>query len=133
MLVFASAFSTAAGEDHSPAVIENLFAAPLPAATNALPVTLPALQVQAYRIESDTVLPPAGIGMLSNYTGRVDMARVRQGLDKLQALYRRSGHPAVTVTLPEQTLTNGLVMVKIIQSGAETESDPGARKQKTHD
>ena len=29
--------------------------------------------------------------MLSNYTGKVDLTRVREGLDKLQSLYRQSG------------------------------------------
>ena len=64
--------------------------------------------------------------MLSNYTGKVDVTRVREGLDKLQSLYRDSGHPGITVTLPEQKFTNGLVRIKIVEAGAETESDLAA-------
>jgi hypothetical protein len=77
----------------SPAVIEDLFAAPVPAVTNTPPKLLPALDVQTYRIEGNTVLPPEEFGMLSNYTGKVDVSHVREGLDKLQSLYRESGHP----------------------------------------
>jgi hemolysin activation/secretion protein len=126
MFLFAKIISGLAEETHPPAVIEDLFAAPLPAATNALPKLVPALDVKAYRIEGNTVLAPQAFGMLSNYTGKMDVTRVREGLDKLQSLYRESGHAGITVTLPEQKFTNGLVRVKIVQAGAETGSDLAA-------
>ena len=46
MLVFAKVFSGLAEETNSPAVIEDLFAAPLPAVTDVPPKLLPALDVQ---------------------------------------------------------------------------------------
>jgi len=116
MLVFAKVFNGPAEETNSSAVIEDLFAAPLPAVANAPPRLLPALDVHAYRIEGNTVLPPAAFGMLSNYTGKVDLTRVREGLDKVQSLYRDSGHPEVRVALPEQKFTNGLVRVEIVET-----------------
>jgi hemolysin activation/secretion protein len=126
MLVFANIFNGQAEETNSPAVIEDLFAAPVPAVTNTPPKLLPALDVQTYRIEGNTVLPPQEFGMLSNYTGKVDVSHVREGLDKLQSLYRESGHAGITVTLPEQKITNGLVRIKIVETGAETECDLAA-------
>ena len=116
----------AAETDSSPAVIEDLFAAPVPAVTNAPPKLLPALDVHTYRIEGNTVLAPQAFGMLSNYTGRVDAARVRAGLDKLQSLYRAAGRPDVSVALPEQKFTNGLVRIKIVETNATAASTLGA-------
>jgi hemolysin activation/secretion protein len=126
MLVFAKVFSGLAEETNSPAVIEDLFAAPLPAVTDAPPKLLPALDVHTYRIEGNTVLSPEEFGMLSNFTGKVDVTRVREGLDKLQSLYRDSGHPDVSVALPEQKFTNGLVRIKIVETNTVAESDLAA-------
>ncbi len=126
MLVFAKVFNGLAEDTNSRAVIEDLFAAPLPVSTSASSKLLSALDVHTYRIEGNTILAPQEFGMLSNYTGKVDVTRVREGLDKLQSLYRDSGHPGITVTLPEQKFTNGLVRVKIVEAGAETESDLAA-------
>ena len=78
--------------------------------------------------------------MLSNYTGKVDLRRVREGLDHLQAVYRQSGFSNVNVTLPEQKFTNGLVRIKIVRNQCrcgirfgrgDHKSFPRARKQKT--
>jgi hemolysin activation/secretion protein len=122
MLVFAKNFNGLAEETNPPAVIEDLFAAPLPAVTDAPPKLLPALDVHTYRIEGNTVLPPQEFGMLSNYTGKVHAARVREGLDKLQSHYHDLGFSNVSVTLPEQRFTNGLVRVKIVETNTVAES-----------
>jgi hypothetical protein len=61
------------------------------------------------------VLPPEKFGLLSNYTGRVEFARVREGLGKLQLLYRDLGFATISVTLPRQKLTNGTVRVKVVE------------------
>src|SRR5580692_11335975 len=121
MLVFAKIFNGMAEETNSPAVIENLFAEPL--ATNTPVRLLPALDVRVYRIEGNTVLSPEQFGMLSNYTGKVDSARVREGLEKLQEHYGELGFPNVDVTLPEQKITNGLVRIQI------TEDDTGTNDE----
>jgi hemolysin activation/secretion protein len=111
----------AAAETNSSAVIEDLFAAPL--ATNAPVKLLPALDVRTYRIEGNTVLSPQEFGMLSNYTGNVDFTRVREGLDRLQGRYDELGFSNVTVTVPEQKFTNGLVRLQVLEDAATTNSE----------
>ncbi|HVU26216.1 MAG TPA: POTRA domain-containing protein [Verrucomicrobiae bacterium] len=122
MLLFAKIFVGAAEETNSSAIVENLFAEPFPT-TNAAVKLLPALDVRSYRIEGNSILPPRDFGMLSNFTGQVDLPRVREGLDKLQAHYRNLGFSNVTVTLPEQKITNSTVRVKIIESETEIASE----------
>jgi hemolysin activation/secretion protein len=77
----------------------------------------PAFAVRAYEVEGNTVLPKNMIdGILTNYTGpSVDVARVKQGLGELQLLYRNLGFATVSVTLPQQRLTNGVVHVKVVE------------------
>jgi len=55
-------------------------------------------------------------GVLTNYTGKaVDVQRLRKGLGELQLLYRNLGYSTVSVTLPQQHLTNGVVHVKVVE------------------
>ena len=104
-----------AEDANPPAVIENLFAAPMPVVTNA-PLKGPPFDVRGYLIEGNySVLPPEKFTMLSHYTGNVDFARVREGLGALQLLYRDLGFVTISVTLPKQKLTNGIVKVKVIE------------------
>ena len=88
-----------------------------PAATNA-PASAQAkgLDVTGYHIEGNTVLPPENFGVLSNYTGtNLDFPRLREGLVKLQMRYHDLGYPTISVTLPPQKLTNGVVQVKVVE------------------
>jgi hemolysin activation/secretion protein len=117
MLVFANIFKSVAEETNAPAVIENLFAAPLPAPTNPPPNLLPVLDVRAYDIEGRILLPPSDFAVLSNYTGKVTVAGVHDGLEKLQSLYRDNGFTDVAVTLPQQELTNGIVKIVVVDPG----------------
>ncbi len=75
----------------------------------------PTFAVRGYLVEGNTVLPPGKFGLLSNYCGRVEFARVREGLGKLQLLYRQLGFATISVTLPQQKLTNGIVRVKVVE------------------
>ena len=117
MLALANIFKSVAAETNSPAVIEDLFAAPLPAATNPPPALVPTLNVRAYVIHGDTLLPAQEFSVLSNYTGTVDSKRVHEGLDKLQSLYRDAGLTGVAVTLPDQKFTDGIVQVNVVEPG----------------
>jgi hemolysin activation/secretion protein len=83
--------------------------------TNTPAHPAPTFEVRSYLIEGNTVLPPEKFGPLSNYTGRVEFARVREGLGKLQLLYRELGFSTISVTLPRQKLTNGIVRVKVVE------------------
>jgi hemolysin activation/secretion protein len=74
------------------------------------------LNVTGYHIDGNTVLPPREFGMLSNYTGtNLDFPRLREGLVKLQMRYHDLGYPTISVTLPPQKLTNGIVKVKVVE------------------
>lgn len=123
LLAFAKIFNGRAEEANSTAVVEDLFAAPLPVVTGPPPKLLSSLDVRAYRIEGNTALPPETFSVLSNYTGKVDLSRVRQGLDKLQSIYNSSGFSNVSVTLPEQKFTNGLVRIQIVETNSAVETD----------
>ena len=85
------------------------------AAANTPPSSAPKFDVRAYLVEGNTVLPPEDFGMLSNYTGTVDFARIREGLGKLQLHYRELGFATIGVTLPQQKITNGVIRVKIVE------------------
>ena len=74
-------------------------------------------EVRGYQVEGNTLLPQAKIdAVLAHYTGpAVDVPRLTQGLGDLQLLYRRLGFATVSVTLPQQQLTNGIVHVRVIE------------------
>jgi hemolysin activation/secretion protein len=115
MVTAAKIFNGVAEETNSPAVVENLFAAPLPAATNAPPKVLPSLDAHKFLIEGNTALPVEKFNLLTNYLGQLDIERLHEGLDKLQSLYRDLGFSNVSVTLPEQKFTNGTIRVQIVE------------------
>ena len=54
------------------------------AETNAPAGSVPKFEVRAYHLEGDTALLPEPAGVISNYTGQVDLARLHEGLDQLQ-------------------------------------------------
>jgi hemolysin activation/secretion protein len=87
--------------------ITNLFLVPQPKKGT--------FEVRGYRIDGNSVLPPEEFGMLSNYTGQIDFAQLREGLGNLQLRYRELGFATVSVTLPRQKLTNGIVRVKVVE------------------
>lgn len=86
--------------------------APGQVATNA-----PAFEVRRYAVEGNTLLSPAVIDkVLHDYTGpAIDLDKIRQGLTELQLAYRGRGYPTVSVTLPQQQLTNGVVKVRVVE------------------
>lgn len=84
------------------------------AQTNA-PLSPPKLEVRSYQFEGETIFPPDKLSAaLVNYTGAVELRQIQAGLVKLQQFYRQTGHTNLSVTLPQQNLSNGIVRVKII-------------------
>ena len=74
------------------------------------------INIAAYRIEGNTVLTPDNFGMLSNYTGtNISFPRLREGLGLLQLRYRALGFPTISITLPPQKPTNGVIRVKVVE------------------
>ena len=92
-----------------------------PAATGAAPGTnAPGRRifvVRGFEVEGNTLLPPKKIAaVLTNYVSpTMDLPRLSQGLGELQLLYRHLGFATVSITLPQQKLTNGIVKVKVVE------------------
>jgi hypothetical protein len=87
--------------------------------TNAAPAQ-PGFRVTGYHLDGNTVLPPEKTAFLTNFTGpSVTFSRLREGLGQLQLLYRSLGFATISVTLPQQKLTNGIVEVKVIEGKLE--------------
>ena len=76
----------------------------------------PGLNIRAYAVDGNTVMPPKFFDVLTNYTGtNVSFAQLREGLGKIQLRYHELGFPTISVTLPQQKLTNGIVHIKVVE------------------
>jgi hemolysin activation/secretion protein len=75
----------------------------------------PTFQVQAYQIDGETFLPPEKLSSaLTNYTGTVDMAQISMAAKKLQEVFHQAGYTNISVVIPPQRLTNGIVHLKAV-------------------
>ncbi len=91
-------------------------ARPATAANRAAAKPPATLTIKTYRIEGNTVLPPQDFGVLSNYTGtNITVPHLIEGLGKVQLRYRELGFSTISVKLPVQRITNGLVRVKVVE------------------
>ena len=76
----------------------------------------PTMEIGTFDIQGNTVLPPEQFRFLTNYTGHaVTFSRLREGLVQLQLRYHELGYPTISVTLPPQKITNGVVHVKVVE------------------
>lgn len=97
-------------------VVEGDLARPTRTGSTNSPPPAPTLSILRYDIEGNTVLPTNKFDFLTNYAGpAVTFARLREGLGKLQLLYRDLGFATISITLPQQKLTNGVVRVRVIE------------------
>ena len=72
--------------------------------------------LKSFVVEGNTVFPPELFASLTNYLGtNMDFVRLREGLGKLQLRYHELGYPTISVTLPPQKLTNGVLHIKIVE------------------
>ena len=91
------------------------------AATNASAVTRtntgPHFAVRAYEIYGDTLLTTETLmSVLVKYTGtNVTLADIKQAASELLLEYRSRGYPTVSVTIPQQQITNGMVKIRVFQ------------------
>ena len=90
--------------------------------TNAAPVAAAAaaktkLAVHGYEVLGNTLLPASVVkACTADFTGdAVDFQTLRQALSSLQLAYRGRGFATVSVTLPQQTLTNGIVRIQVTE------------------
>ena len=80
-------------------------------------VTGSKFEVQSYRFEGNTVLPVEQLSAVlagQLHFGNIDLNRLHAGLDNLQEFYRLNDITNVSVFLPPQSITNGIVRVQII-------------------
>ena len=98
-----------------------VLAAAGPPATNA-PAAVqtnaePRLSVIAYEIHGDTLLPENTLmSIFAKRTGtNVALSEIKQAASDLQMEYRSRGYPTVLVTIPPQTITNGMVKIRVFQ------------------
>jgi hemolysin activation/secretion protein len=73
-----------------------------------------------YHLDGNTVLPPEKLNFLTNYTGAVTWPQINKGLGELQLLYRNLGYATISVTLPQQSITNGVLEVKVFEGKLES-------------
>ncbi len=84
----------------------------------------PHFTVTSYHIEGNTTLAPAGIAdVLTNvpsaFGTNVTFDDIRAALGDLQMAYRERGYATVSVSLPQQKLTNGVVRVQVTEGRIE--------------
>lgn len=87
-----------------------------PANTNA-PARTPRFAVQRYDVTGNSLLPTNVVAsVLQPFTGdAIDFETVRKGLAALQLEYRTRGFATVSLNLPPQQLTNGVVRVEVLE------------------
>jgi hemolysin activation/secretion protein len=77
----------------------------------------PKFVVRAYEITGDTLLSTNTLmGIFGKRVGtNVTIADITQGASDLQSEYRARGYPTVSVTIPQQQLTNGIVKIRVFE------------------
>lgn len=75
-----------------------------------------AVQVQAYEVVGNTLLPQAVIDdRLATFLGAQTLARLKDAAAAVQELYRRAGYGGVVAFLPEQTAGGGVVRIRVVE------------------
>ncbi len=79
--------------------------------------TVPRFTVRAYEIRGDTLLSTNVLmSVLAKYTGtNVTLADILKAKSDLQMEYHDRGYPTVSVVIPPQHLTNGIVQILVFQ------------------
>src|SRR5579859_2209871 len=77
----------------------------------------PHFAVRGYEIHGDTLLSTETLrSILAKYTGtNISLAEITSAASDLQLAYRARGYPTVSVTLPQQQITNGLVKIRVFE------------------
>ena len=90
---------------------------PAPSDTTARTNDGPHFEVLAYEIRGDTLLSTETLmSILVKYTGtNISIADIKSAASDLQMEYRNRGFPTVSVTLPQQTISNGMVKIGVFE------------------
>jgi hemolysin activation/secretion protein len=91
--------------------------APSASSTAAGTNTGPRFTVRAYEIRGDTLLSTETLtAILTKYTGtNVSISDIMKAASELQMEYRERGYPTVSVTIPQQQLTNEMVKIRVFE------------------
>jgi hemolysin activation/secretion protein len=92
------------------------------AATNSAPATNgPVFEVRGYEVIGNTLLSSNVVELvLQPYIGtNVTFERIRAALTDLQTVYREHGFATVSVTLPQQTLSDKIVRIRVFEGRLE--------------
>ncbi|MBH9579284.1 ShlB/FhaC/HecB family hemolysin secretion/activation protein [Inhella proteolytica] len=93
----------------------------------------PPLQVQRFEVQGNTLLPAERIqARLAPFQGSSSVARLREAAAALQALYREAGYGGVVAFVPEQTLSGGVVQLRVVEgqlSAVEVRGVPAAQHE----
>src|SRR5262245_10286574 len=76
------------------------------------------LDISRFQVEGNTLLPPAEIDRRVAALAGPGRAYgdIQAAVEALQDAYRKAGYNTVTVSLPEQELTGGVVRIKVTES-----------------
>lgn len=77
----------------------------------------PAFSIQRYELVGNTLLSTSIVeGVLQPFTGpNIDFETVRKGVAALQLEYRERGYVTVSLTLPPQKITNGVIQIQVTE------------------
>lgn len=79
---------------------------------------IPTFDISSYKVEGNSILGQTEIAaILAPYTGKKqDFGTIQQAVDALEHAYQHRGFNTVKVTVPEQELANGIVVLKIFEA-----------------
>lgn len=79
---------------------------------------VPRFEIRKFVLEGNTLLPTdAASAIFKNFTGRErDFGDIQQAMEQLETAYRDLGYTMVTVLLPEQELSGGVVKLQALEA-----------------
>lgn len=100
-------------------------AQPVPAIITNAPL-VPSFEVRRYAVSGSTTLDQAGVDRaMRDATGRtVSVPQIRRALIRLRDAYRDLGYTTAAITLPRQPLTNGVVLLSVIEASPVSTPQP---------
>ncbi|MDB5808716.1 MAG: peptidase [Betaproteobacteria bacterium] len=86
-------------------------------ATESIESTALRFDIERYQVDGNTLLKPEAISRLvAPYTGKQkDFSDVQRALEALEIAYRDLGYGSVQVILPEQNISTGNVLFKVVE------------------
>ncbi|MCV2422787.1 BamA/TamA family outer membrane protein [Paucibacter sp. DJ2R-2] len=76
--------------------------------------------IQGFEVQGNTLLPRELIEQrLIDFKGEADLKRMRDAAAALQDLYRKGGYGGVIAFLPEQTLDQGVLRIRVVEGRLE--------------